>query len=137
MLPFAYFVSRHHKIVQSVLAMHWAGFCGGHFKKKEIGKGSVAKFLVPDWGDKVNSGAGLSYLPARLHWPAGQYDNHARVNFINQSGTMNSATGAKYTRKNLLNFDYFNSPQPQTLTIYTSLSVFFCVITGSKQRKIS
>jgi hypothetical protein len=26
-----------------------------------------AKFKVPDWGDKVNSGIGLSYRPARLH----------------------------------------------------------------------
>ncbi len=26
---------------------------------------SVAKFIVPDWGDKVNSGIGLSYRTAR------------------------------------------------------------------------
>jgi hypothetical protein len=36
---------------------------------------SVAKFIVPDWGDKVNSGKGLSYLPAKLHRLAGRYDN--------------------------------------------------------------
>ncbi len=30
----------------------------------------VAKFIVSDWGDKVNSGIGLSYRPARLHWLA-------------------------------------------------------------------
>ncbi len=37
----------------------------------------IAKFLVPDWGDKVNSGIGLSYRPAtaRLHRLAGQYNN--------------------------------------------------------------
>jgi hypothetical protein len=29
----------------------------------------VAKFLVPDWGDKVNSDIGLSY---RLHWLEGR-----------------------------------------------------------------
>jgi hypothetical protein len=26
----------------------------------------VAKFIVPVWGDKVDSGIGLSYRPARL-----------------------------------------------------------------------
>jgi hypothetical protein len=26
---------------------------------------SVAKFIVPDWGDKLNSGLGLSYRPSR------------------------------------------------------------------------
>ncbi len=30
-----------------------------------------AKFIVPDWGDKVDSGIGLSYRPGSL---AGQYD---------------------------------------------------------------
>ncbi len=33
----------------------------------------VAKFIVPDWTDKVDSGIGLSYRPARLH--IGRYDN--------------------------------------------------------------
>ncbi len=33
------------------------------------------KFLVPDWGDIVNSGIGLSYRPARLHRLAGPYNN--------------------------------------------------------------
>ncbi len=27
----------------------------------------VAKFIIPGWGDKVDSGIGLSYWPARLH----------------------------------------------------------------------
>ncbi len=37
---------------------------------------SVAKFIVPDWGDKVDSGIGLSYRPARrLHRLAGRYDH--------------------------------------------------------------
>jgi hypothetical protein len=36
---------------------------------------SVSKFIVPDWGDKVNSGIGLSYWPARRNRPAGRYDN--------------------------------------------------------------
>ncbi len=36
---------------------------------------AVTKFIVPDWGDKVDSGMGLSYRPARLHRLAGRYDN--------------------------------------------------------------
>jgi hypothetical protein len=36
---------------------------------------SVATFIVPDLGDKVNSDIGLSYRPARLHRLAGQYDS--------------------------------------------------------------
>jgi hypothetical protein len=32
-------------------------------------------FVVPAWGDKVNSGIGLSYRPERLHMLAGRYDN--------------------------------------------------------------
>ncbi len=34
---------------------------------------AIAKFLVPDWDDIVNSGIGLSYLPAGLHRLAGRY----------------------------------------------------------------
>ncbi len=45
-----------------------------HFKLKEISS-TVAEFIDPDWGDKVNSGIGLSYWPARLHGLTGQYDN--------------------------------------------------------------
>ncbi len=36
---------------------------------------AVAKFLVPDLGDKVDAGIGLSYRPARLHSQACRYDN--------------------------------------------------------------
>ncbi len=37
---------------------------------------TVAKFVVPDWRDIVDSGMGLlSYRPARLHRLAGRYDN--------------------------------------------------------------
>jgi hypothetical protein len=36
---------------------------------------NVAKFLVPDWGEIVDSGIGLSYRQARLHVLAGRYDN--------------------------------------------------------------
>ncbi len=35
---------------------------------------SVVKFLVPDWGDKVDSGIGLSHRPGRLYRLAGRYD---------------------------------------------------------------
>ncbi len=33
--------------------------------------GIVAKFIVPDWEDKVDSGIGLSYRPASICKPAG------------------------------------------------------------------
>ncbi len=37
---------------------------------------TIAKFTVPDWEDKVNSGIGLSYhQPARVHRLAGRYEN--------------------------------------------------------------
>ncbi len=55
-------------------------------KKTSVG----ATFIVPDWGDKVDSNIGLSYLPARLHRLAGRYDNP--INYIPHSGTMNLAT---------------------------------------------
>jgi hypothetical protein len=39
----------------------------------------VVEFIVPEWGDKVDYGIGLSYRPARLYilhrLLAGQYDN--------------------------------------------------------------
>ena len=36
---------------------------------------SAAKIIVLDWGDKVNSGIGLSYRPATLLRLAGRFDN--------------------------------------------------------------
>jgi hypothetical protein len=43
---------------------------------------SVAKFLVRNWGDIVDSRIGLSYHPPDfLGWRAGQYDNPMRVNY--------------------------------------------------------
>jgi hypothetical protein len=38
----------------------------------------IDKFLVPEWGDKVDSGIGLSYRPARLRRLAGRYDYPVR-----------------------------------------------------------
>jgi hypothetical protein len=35
----------------------------------------VGEFIYPDWGDKVNSGIGMLYRPARLHGLAGRYVN--------------------------------------------------------------
>jgi hypothetical protein len=55
----------------------------------------AAKFIVPDWGDKdkVDSGIGLSWRPARLHRLAGWYDNPMQKSTMSpQSGTMNLAT---------------------------------------------
>ncbi len=34
-----------------------------------------AQFIVPDWGDKVDHGIGLSYRHVRLQKAACQYDN--------------------------------------------------------------
>jgi hypothetical protein len=47
----------------------------------------VAEFIGSDWGDKINSGIGLSYRPARLHGLVGLYDRHpyAGADFIPQS----------------------------------------------------
>ncbi len=65
-----------------------------------------AKFLVPDWGDKV-SGIGLSYRPARLHrleWWA-RTTTLCRSQLCPQSGTMNLATAFKrLTQSGFLHF---------------------------------
>jgi hypothetical protein len=51
-----------------------------------------AKFIVPDGGDKVDYGLGLSYRPASLM--AGRYDNPMSKSTLSpQSGTKNLATG--------------------------------------------
>jgi hypothetical protein len=34
---------------------------------RNIEKSFKAQFIVPDWGDKVDYGIGLSYQPGRLH----------------------------------------------------------------------
>ena len=53
----------------------------------------VAKFIVPDWGDKVDSGIGLSYRHARLHRLADLYDNPIPESTLSpQWWTMNFAT---------------------------------------------
>ncbi len=44
-------------------------------EEEGVGQHHVAKFLVPDWGDKVDSGIGFSYRPAGLHRLAERYDN--------------------------------------------------------------
>ncbi len=41
-------------------------------------RGTVAEFIDPYWGDKVNCGIGLSHRPARLHGLAGRHDNLCR-----------------------------------------------------------
>jgi hypothetical protein len=56
---------------------------------------SVAKLIVPDWGDKVDSGIWLSYRPARLYRLAGRYENPLRRSqllYIHHSRTMNLTT---------------------------------------------
>ncbi len=59
---------------------------------RSLADATVAKFLVPYWGDKVNSGIELSYRPARLrlHMLVGLYDNPMPASTISPSqGTMN------------------------------------------------
>jgi hypothetical protein len=51
---------------------------GGVGASRKGGEGlcqAVAEFLVPDWGDKVNCGIGLSYRPSRLQRLAGRNDS--------------------------------------------------------------
>ncbi len=53
---------------------------------------SVAKFIDPHCGDKVNSNIGLSYRPARLHGLAGRYGNPLPESTLSPSqGSINSA----------------------------------------------
>jgi hypothetical protein len=56
-----------------------------------------AQFRVPDWGDKVDYGIGLSYRPVWLHRLAGRYDSHLLQStlFPPTAGTMNLATDGK------------------------------------------
>jgi hypothetical protein len=64
----------------------------------------VAKFIVPEWGDKdhkVDSsiGSSYSYRPARpRRLVVGLYDNPAGVNYIPLSGIMNLVTGLPHHR---------------------------------------
>jgi hypothetical protein len=52
-----------------------------------------AKFSVPDWGELVESGIGLSYRLANLCMPGGPVQQpYARVDYIPQSATKNLAT---------------------------------------------
>ncbi len=54
---------------------------------------TVAKFIAPDWEDKVDSGIGLSYRLAMLHRLAGRYDiPMPELTLSPQSETMNLAT---------------------------------------------
>jgi hypothetical protein len=57
-----------------------------------LGLNSVAKFIVPDWGDIVNSGCRTG-LPAYLAWRAGTTTICQSQLYPPGSGTMNLATG--------------------------------------------
>jgi hypothetical protein len=66
------------------------------------------KFVDPNWGDKVNSGMGLSYRPARLHGLAGRYNNPMPEFALSPShGSMNSATIVGSDKYLLLNRNLF------------------------------
>jgi hypothetical protein len=54
----------------------------------------VAKFIVPDWADKVDSGINLSYTgpPGYIGWQAGTTTlSRSQLQYIPHSGTMNLA----------------------------------------------
>ncbi len=54
--------------------------------------GPVAKFKVPDWENKVDSGTGLLYRATRLHRLAGRYDNAILESTLSpHSGILNLA----------------------------------------------
>ncbi len=62
----------------------------------------VAKFRVPDWGDKIACGIGLSYRPAGLHRLADRYDNPMPESILSpRLGTMNFATALLLPQLNL------------------------------------
>ncbi len=53
----------------------------------------VTEFKDSGWGDKTNSGIGLSYQPARLDGLAGWHDNPMpELTLSPNHGSMNSAT---------------------------------------------
>jgi hypothetical protein len=54
----------------------------------------VSKFIIPDWGDKVDSGRGLLYRPDWLYigWHAGTNNPMPESTLSLQSGTKNLAT---------------------------------------------
>jgi len=52
----------------------------------------VAKLLVPEWEDIVDSGIGLSYRPARLHRLSGRYVNLCQTRLYPQPGTKGLAS---------------------------------------------
>jgi hypothetical protein len=56
---------------------------------------AVAKLIVPDWEDKVDSGR-VVIPPARLHRMGAVTTTYAGVNSISQSAAMNLATGSKF-----------------------------------------
>jgi hypothetical protein len=59
-------------------------------------KRSLAKFIVPERGDIVDFGIGLSYRPASLCSLAGRYDNPMLESTLSpQSGTVNLASGSR------------------------------------------
>ncbi len=61
---------------------------------------TVAKFLVPDCGDKVDYGIGLLYQPVRPCTYAGGpvRQPFAILGYIPQSGTKNLASGQTVTK---------------------------------------
>ncbi len=80
------YITRNHSAERATCHQNTSYHCAEQFITKNITvqnrllqrERPVAKFIVVDWGDKVNSGIELSYRSARLHWLAGLYDNPIR-----------------------------------------------------------
>ncbi len=56
---------------------------------------AVAKLIIPDWEDKVDSGR-VVIPPARLHMMGAATTTYAGFNSVSQSAAMNLATGSKF-----------------------------------------
>jgi hypothetical protein len=87
----------------------------------------VAEFIDPDWGDKVNSGTGLSYRPARRHGLAGRYDKPKPELTLSPShGSKNSATVCLSYKSGLfIPFHLVNTSYPPPLPAQVK---YFCMI---------
>jgi hypothetical protein len=79
------------------MLLKWESFVDESFVDESFifkeSSSTLAEFIDPDWGVKVNSGIGLSYRHARLHGLTGRYDNPMPELTISSShGSMNSST---------------------------------------------
>ncbi len=72
-----------------------------HSRKRDIEKSLVAEFIIPDWGDRVNSSIGCRTVPSRQDtFTGGRVQQpYVGVDSIPQSGTMNLASCSIFEQK--------------------------------------